>query len=145
MRREGCVLTDPRGGSLLYGEVLKGPPPPQTQKTAKYIGRGLGAFREIVKYITKIVDMRKTAVFRFFTHLQKSSDGAISIAAFFGGVSCQHQKSTKVSCQEERDGRSGYKQFSGRLCEAVLPMVWNASGQKYKRQAEEVLLGQMPV
>lgn len=85
MRREGCVLTDPRGGSLLYGEVLKGPPPPQTQKTAKFIGRGMGAFREIVKYITKIVDMRKTAVFRFFTHLQKSSDGVNFIAAFLVG------------------------------------------------------------
>ena len=90
----------------------------------------------------------EAALLRGFLHEYcepMGSDGAISIAAFFGGVSCQHQKSTKVSCQEERDGRSGYKQFSGRLCEAVLPMVWNASGQKYERQAEEVLLGQMPV
>ena len=40
-----------------------------------------------------------------------------------------------------RNGRSGFKQLSGRLREAVLPMVRGASRQKRKRQAEEVLLG----
>ena len=40
-----------------------------------------------------------------------------------------------------KDGRSGYQQFSGRLREAVLPMVRAASRQKPKRQTEEVLLG----
>ena len=51
------------------------------------------------------------------------------------------RKHAKVSCQEERDGRSGYQQLSGRLCEAILPVVRNAGGQKYERQTEEVLLG----
>ena len=47
----------------------------------------------------------------------------------------------KVSCQEEWNGRSGYQQLSGRLREAVLPVVWDAGGQKPKRQTEEILLG----
>ena len=40
-----------------------------------------------------------------------------------------------------RDGRSGFKQLSGRLREAVLPMVRDSGRQEPERQAEEVLLG----
>ena len=57
-------------------------------------------FREIAKYITKIVDMRKTAVFRFFTHPQKGRDGVIFIAAFLVGFRVRPQQDWKVSCQE---------------------------------------------
>ena len=40
-----------------------------------------------------------------------------------------------------RNGRSGFKQLSGRLREAVLPLVRDAGRKKCKWQAEEVLLG----
>lgn len=60
---------------------------------------------------------------------------------FLVGFRVNTKKPGKVSCQEENDGRTGYQQFFGRLCEAVLPVVRSAGGQKYERQTEEVLLG----
>ena len=52
-----------------------------------------------------------------------------------------HGRLREFRVRRTKDGRSGYQQLSGRLCEAVLPMVRNAGRQKRERQAEEVLLG----
>ena len=52
-----------------------------------------------------------------------------------------HGRLREFRVRRIRNGRSGFKQFSGRLREAVLPLVRNASREKCKRQTEEVLLG----
>ena len=52
-----------------------------------------------------------------------------------------HGRLREFRVRRTKDGRSGYQQLSGRLREAVLPMVRDASRQKPKRQTEEVLLG----
>ena len=84
---------------------------------------------------------RKQRAVHNLTTYAEGSDGSISTTAFFMDFRVSKQQAVRVSCQEDKDGRSGSQQFSGRLCKAVLPLVRNASRKKPERQAEEVLLG----
>ena len=125
-------------GSLLYGEVPQGPPPPFALKIAKF-ARG---DPEPAKRNWRILEKprKQRGVHNLTTHAE-GSDGCISTTAFFMEFRVSQQQAVRVSCQEDKDGRSGSQQLSGCLREAVLPLVRDAGRKKCKRQAEEVLLG----
>ena len=72
---------------------------------------------------------KQRGVHNLTTHAE-GSDGCISTTAFFMEFRVSQQQAVRVSCQEDKDGRSGSQQFSGRLCKAVLPMVRNAGREK---------------
>ena len=57
-------------------------------------------------------------------------DGCISTTCLFVECRVRQRQAVMVSCQEDKDGRSGSQELSGSLCKAVLPVVRNAGREK---------------
>lgn len=63
--------------------------------------------RRPLRKIEKYIESRKPAGFPQNSNPERSSDGVISTTAFFVEFRVSNLRATKVSCQEERDGRAG--------------------------------------